>query len=237
MSDAFDNIEAEFLGLVESENGHVPDESTLFDDVTFTDNEPVAESLTEDIDSPFAGATNPIGDGNCVVCGEATFRPPGLTKAGHKKRVPKHCDLHTPNARVSSQRPSSGGVESQLSRIQEELADDLKLLATLAGPLLPVTGMYLFEQSDAFTTAILKLSKNNQRILRVLHRAAQVAPIYTVGEVLAGTAYAVQVDTRGADPHSMVARRLKVERAFNMLYQEQEQQAQSNSPPRYATVQ
>jgi hypothetical protein len=133
-------------------------------------------------------------------------------------------------------------MESQLLRIQEELADDVRLLGTLAGPLLPVTGYYLLEHADPFTIALLKLAKNNQRILRVLHRAAQVAPIYTIAETVGGVAYAVQVDTKGADPHSTVGRRLGVARAYDTLYNNDSQESMfkpttngsTSPPPRYS---
>src|SRR5215831_773226 len=127
---------------------------------------------TED-DSLFGDISQPVGDGTCDVCGAPTFRPPGLTSAGRKKRVPRRCDLHARKPGVQAERPDLSGVESQLRRVQEELADDLKLLGTLAGPLLPVTGYYVFEHADPFTVAILKLAKNNTRVLRILHRAAQ----------------------------------------------------------------
>jgi hypothetical protein len=133
-------------------------------------------------------------------------------------------------------------MESQLQRIQEELADDIRLLATMAGPLLPVTGYYLFDHADPFTTAILKLAKNNTRVLRVLHRAAQVAPIYTVAETVAGTAYAVQVDVKKADPYNVIGKRLGVARAYDAIYATDESTNGNGSnptvspPPRYSTI-
>lgn len=217
------------------QNGSSPAPEDFFPDIDIHDIPPEPE-----VERPFEDATQPLGDGTCVVCGAPTFRPPGLTAAGHKKRTPKYCDLHAKNATVSPDGPRLKGVESQLQRIQEELADDLRLLATLAGPLLPVTGMYLFEAADPFTISILKLAKNNTRIIRVLHRAAQVAPIYTVAETVAGTAYAIQVDTKGADPHSTIGKRLKVERAYNAIYADQEAPPEAQvfaGPPRYSGVQ
>ena len=185
----------------------------------------------------FGDISQPVGDGECLVCGAPTFRPAGLTASGRKKRTPKYCDLHSKNVRIPGERPDLSGVESQLKRIQEELADDIKLLGMLAGPLFPVTGYYLVENADPFTIAVLKLAKNNQRVLRVLHRAAQVAPIYTVAEVVAGTAYSVQVDTKGADPHNTIARRLGVERAYTAVYPEEAQNNVTTNgfapPPRY----
>ena len=174
-------------------------------------------------DSLFGDISQPVGDGECLVCGAPTFRPAGLTASGRKKRTPKYCDLHARKPGVQTERSSFAGVESQLRRVQEELADDLRLLGTLAGPLFPVTGYYVFEHADPFTIAILKLAKNNTRVLRVLHRAAQVAPIYTVAECVAGTAYAIQVDTKKADPHNMVGQRLGVSRAYDAVYPEEAQ--------------
>jgi hypothetical protein len=200
----------------------------------------VAPTDDGDIASGFEESTVQIGDGTCRVCGSPTFRPPGLTKTGRKKRAPGYCDLHDPKRKVSNERPFSRGVESQLQRVQDELADDLRLLGAMAGPLLPVTGYYVFEHADAFTIALLKLAKNNQNMLRVLHRVAQVAPIYTVAEVVAGTAYSVQVDLQKADPHNTISQRLGVEKAYNALYPEDQTNVSNNGfqgPPKYATVQ
>src|SRR5215472_786358 len=206
------------FGDTQVEDVFLGDVSVNGDEVSFGEPEGVTlPPLTED-DKAVFGASQPVGDGECVVCGAPTFRPPGLTKSGRRKRTPKYCDIHSPNIRVSSERPDFTGVESQLRRIQEELADDLRLLGTLAGPLFPVTGYYVFEHADPFTVAILKLAKNNTRVLRILHRAASVAPIYTVAECVAGTAYAVQVDTKKADPHNTVGRRLGVSRAYDAVY-------------------
>lgn len=202
---------------------------------------PVADPTN--IESGLEDSTVSIGDGECRVCGSPTFRPPGLTKTGRKKRAPSYCDLHDPKRRVSKERSFTSGVESQLQRVQEELADDVKLLAVLAGPMLPVTGLYLFEHADAFTTAILKLAKNNPNVLRVLHRAAQIAPIYTVAETVAGTAFSVQVDLQKADPHNMVAQRLGVTRVYDQIHPEEQSNVTTNGtgmpegPPRYATTQ
>jgi hypothetical protein len=206
-------------------NKHVADDFIGDFDVTLDDLPPLDDGLD--------GTT--IGDGVCESCGGPTFRPPGLTPSGSKKRVPKRCDSCRKNVSVSSPGSSTKGMESQLRRVQEELADDVRLLAMMAGTIMPVTGYYLTVQADPFVTAILKLCKNNQRMLRVLHRAAQVAPIYTVAETLAGTAWATQVDLKGADPHNMISRRLGVEAAYEEVHGQQPLEPTYNfqSAPRY----
>jgi len=231
---------ASFLGDIESPAG-MDIGSTNFDEVEYTP--PSDTTITEELAAEGTGledSTVTIGDGECIVCGAPTFRPPGLTKTGRKKRAPRHCDLHKPNVRVQKERSFSGGVDSgkQLQRIQEELADDLRLLGVMAGPLLPVTGVFVFENADPFTTALLKLCKNNQRALRVLHRAASVAPIYEVAKDCAGVFYAVQVDMKKLEPHNTESQRLGVERAYNQVYPDDTNNIETNGaapgPPRYS---
>lgn len=222
-----------FLGNVES-NGDFTAEFIAPEEVKDLPPEDITQGMGED-------STIQVGDGSCIVCGAPTFRPPGLTKAGHKKRTPKYCDLHNPKLRVSQDGPVIAGVENQLKRVQEELADDLRLLGVMAGPLLPVTGVFVFENADPFTVALLKLCKNNQRALRVLHRAASVAPIYEVAKDCAGVFYAVQVDMHKLDPNNTVSQRLGVQRAYNTVYPDNETNVTTNGsmqgPPRYAASQ
>src|SRR5215467_3261491 len=49
--------------------------------------------VSDDDSGLFGDINQPVGDGTCDVCGAPTFRPPGLTAAGRKKRVPRLCDL------------------------------------------------------------------------------------------------------------------------------------------------
>lgn len=183
------------------------------------------------------------GDGECVVCGAPTFRPPGLTRGGNRKRVPKLCDEHAPKKETTS--TSTGGskttgIDPSLVRIAEELADDMKLLGTFAGVMYPVTGYYIIDNADPFTIALVKLAGKNPAILRVLHRAAQVAPIYSVLQTVAGVAVAVQVDMNKIDPHSFAATHTGVERAFNDVYPDGKESSNgfggTTPPPRFRTV-
>jgi len=223
--------ELEFLPPIGSQPEPQLSFTADFGDVAIEDNEELPPLEDEPI----------VGDGECKVCGAPTFRPPGLTKGGQRRRAPKFCDLHNPKA----PRPPlvGGSLGPDLAKIQEELGDDIRLLGILAGPLFPTTGYYVTENADQFTVALLKLAKNNQRILRVLHRAAQVAPVYTVAEFVAGTAYSVQVDTGRADPHSTIAKRIGVSRAYDAVHIDSNSNGNnvtSNgmpTPPHYATVQ
>lgn len=225
-----DPIEADFLGDVSS-NGHG---SFFIASQEAPDDEPLED------EAPIR-----IGDGECAVCGAPTFRPPGLTKTGRQKRAPKYCELHDP--KLNKQREFSiQDVPAQLRKIQDELTDDVMLFGTLTGPLFPTTGYYIVDNAEQFTTALLKLCQHNPRIMRVLHRAGQVAPVYQVAKFGAGVGIAVQVDQGKTDPHSMASQRLGVDRAYDAVHGtsvnfNQSSSGQSNSsfsgPPKYATVQ
>lgn len=184
------------------------------------------------------------GDGECITCGAPTFRPPGLTPGGNRRRVPRFCDDHDPKRQARNEKIlKERGMDPALNRVAEELADDIRLFGTMAGVVYPVTGYYLLENADAFTTALVKLAAKNPRILRVLHRAAQVAPVYTVAQTLVGTAVAVQVDMNKMDAHSFAAERTGVDKAFDAVYPQgkdgQSFQGMSNGfapPPTFHTV-
>lgn len=186
-----------------------------------------------------------IGDGECAVCGGPTFRPPGLTRTGRQKRAPKYCDLHNPQVIGKQKEFATQELDGQLRKIQGELSDDLMLLGTLSGPFFPVTGMYVIDNAEVFTAAVLKLCKNNPRLMRNLHRAAQVAPIYQLLRFGAGVGISVQTDQKKADPYSMVAQRLGVSRAYDLVYANSTSNSSPSGatnlnfsgPPKYATVQ
>lgn len=236
--------EDEFLGDIQT-NGESPFLESVIGDEPETETipDPIPEPDTEPVPPP----DEPIGDGTCAICGAPTFRPPGLTKSGRRKRVPKHCDLHTKNVRVPDEGPDVKRLESQLQRIQVELADQLKLAGVLTGPLFPVTGYYMQENADQFTTALLQTAKDKERLLRILYRAAQVAPIYTLLSFGAGVGISMQVDQNRHDPHSGFSRHLGVEQAYEAVHGTTTNHAAGNGntvangqftpPPKYATVQ
>jgi hypothetical protein len=196
-------------------------------------------SLEDAIDDPIQA------DGSCIKCGAPTFRPPGLTPGGNRKRVPKFCEDHDPKRQARSEKIlKERGLDPATTRIAEELADDIRLFGTMVGVVYPVTGYYLLENADPFTTALVKLAAKNPKVLRVLHRAASVAPVYTVLQNLVGTAVAVQVDMNKMEPHSFAAERTGVDKAYDAVYPQGKDQFFENNgngfnapaPPTFHTV-
>ena len=202
----------------------------------------------EPIDEPEPQFDEPIklGDGECKICGAPTFRPAGKTATGRPKRPPVYCDIHNPKARANREAilGSTAYLESQLRKIQSDLADDLALLGALAGPFYPVTGYYVVSNADNFTTALLQLCKNNPRALKAAHRLGQIAPVYRCARFGAGVGASVYVDQKKMDPYSSTARNLGVDTAYDAIYQQNNNtnfngnsNPTSNGPPRYATLQ
>lgn len=202
------------------------------------------EELLKDFDLSSAEETPrvQIGDGSCDVCGAPTFRPPGLTKTGRKKRAPKYCAIHDPSLASKNEPQFDGGaLPAELQRVQEELADEMRLIGMMAGPFLPVTGTYCIEQADPFTSALVKMAAKNPKVMRVLYRTAQVVPGFATLKTIGGIARAIQVDTQGANPHDTVGEWLGVANAYDIVYSNPVQPQQfgtSNNgfspPPRYA---
>lgn len=190
-----------------------------------------------------------IGDGECKVCGEPTFRPPGLTKTGRLKRPPVYCDLHNPKIKVRPDFVGAPDLEAQLRRVQGQLSEDVMLFGMGLGTFLPVTGYYVISNADLFTTAVLQLAKNNPRMMRTAHRLAQISPVYQVFRYGAGVATSYQVDQKKTDPYSRVAQHLGVSDAYSAVYSNTSSNSSPsngansspntgwNGPPKYATVQ
>jgi hypothetical protein len=203
--------------------------------------EPVTEPEVSE-DEPIT-----IGDGQCAICGTPVYRPRGKTSTGRPRRVPKYCDIHNPKARTNRDAilGSTGDLEAQLRKIQNDLADDIALLGALTGPFFPVTGYYIVDNADAFTTALLQLCKNNPRALKAAHRLGQVAPVYRCARFGAGVGVAVQVDQKKQDPYSSTSRNLGVDKAYDAVYNQSNNNtdtdmynnSNNNGPPRYATLQ
>lgn len=159
-----------------------------------------------------------VGDGTCRICGAPTFRPPGLTKGGQRKRAPRFCELHAPNRQLGESGVSQATLDAEQRRVAEELADQWRLAGTLIGPMLPVTGYFIVDTADPFTNALLRLCKNQQRVMKFLYRTAQVAPLYQVAREVGGIARCVQVDMQQADAHDAASKALGVDRAYDAVY-------------------
>lgn len=159
-----------------------------------------------------------VGDGVCRICSAPTFRPPGLTKSGQRKRAPRYCELHSPNRQLGDSGMSQAALDAEQKRVQAELADQWRLAGTLIGPMLPVTGYFIIDSADPFTTALLRLCKNQQVVMKFLYRTAQVAPLYQVAKEVGGIARCVQVDMQQADAHDAASKALGVDRAYDAVY-------------------
>lgn len=163
-------------------------------------------------------ARGEIGDGTCAECGAPTFRPPGTTATGRKKRTPKYCDLHGKREASNTERPKSQGLETRLKALQVDLSDNMKTAGAICGAVLPVTGYILVEDSDDFTNAIIRLARRHPRALLALEKAAEVGPGVVVGKELLKLGVALQVDGGKLQPDAIPSKYLGVERVYNEVH-------------------
>lgn len=204
--------------------------------------EPEDTEDTSEVSEPAEKIDGPLGDGECVICGAPTFRPEGLTRGGQRRRVPKFCEDHNPKTRVTpaqAERSSALKTESRLKALHTDLADNIRLVGALAGPVLPVTGYIILEDAEAFTQAALNLAKRHPKIIGALEKAAQVGPGITIGRFMVKLGVAMNVDSGRMQPDSAISNMMGVYAAWQVVHPDlaQANGTTATSPPRYSVVQ
>jgi len=205
------------------------------------------DMVWESSEDPPSVDDTPVGDGQCVICGAPTFRPEGLTAKGYRKRVPKFCDLHQPPKDRPKQRDTydfaGASLEGELRKVQQNLEDEIAVLATSTALFFPVTGYYMLDNAEIFTTAFLQMCRNKPRMIRMAQKVATALPLYNVAKYGAGVAASLQVDQKRIDPHSSMCHSLGVDRAYDAIHQASSSHSGYPStngnqpgPPQYSTL-
>lgn len=182
--------------------------------------------------------SGPLGDGECVVCGAPTYRPEGKTRSGQRKRIPKYCEEHNPKNKIG--KPDGPILASRLKALHTDLADNVRLVGALTGPVLPVTGYIILEDAEAFTQAALNLAKRHPKVLKALEKAAQVGPGITVGRFMVKIGVAMNVDSGRMQPQSPISNMMGVYEAWKIVHPDLAQQngnVMSEPPPHYSVIQ
>lgn len=190
-------------------------------------------------DKPEPLPDEPLGDGECAVCGAPTYRPEGKTRSGQRRRIPKFCSEHATGSKVSD-KPDPRKMESRLKALHTDLADNVRLVGALTGPVLPVTGYIILEDADAFTQAALNLARKHPRILGALETAAQIGPGITVGRFMVKLGVAMNVDSGRIKPDAAISTFMGVWEAYQIVHPDIANQMNTNPtgpPPKYSVVQ
>src|SRR5260370_18923201 len=111
--------------------------------------------------------------------------------------------------------------DKRLGDLQQKLSNEMFQAGAMIGLGLPVTGYYVAQESDNFTTAIVALAAKNSNWVAALENIALVGPGITVGRTVLGIGAAMAADRfhrtdgeTGLDPERRAAMFLGVTSAF-----------------------
>lgn len=129
----------------------------------------------------------------------------------------------------SSTGGSRGGrrvSDKRLQALQEKLSTEMFTAGGMIGFGLPVTGYYIAQESDNFTTAIVQLASKNSNWVAALENIAMLGPGLAVGRTVLGIGAAMAADRyhrtngeSGLDPMKRSAMFLGVTTAYFAVHQ------------------
>lgn len=115
----------------------------------------------------------------------------------------------------------------KLERLQTALSGQMFQAGTMIGLGLPVTGYYIAQESNNFSTAIVQLAQKRAEWLDALEKVADIAPGITVGRTVLGIAASMGADRyhrsggeSGLNPDKRAAQFLGVTAAYYAVYKE-----------------
>jgi len=107
--------------------------------------------------------------------------------------------------------------KAKVNALQEKLSAEMFTVGTMAGLAFPVTGMYIAQESDAFTKAIVELAARRPEWTEALEHLADVQPGLVIGRTALGIGAALAVDRGRADPEKRFMRLTGVWQAWKAI--------------------
>jgi hypothetical protein len=105
-------------------------------------------------------------------------------------------------------------LEKKLGVLQGRLSKEMFGAGAMIGMGLHVTGYYICQESDNFTTALVQLAARKPEWIEALEHIADLGPGITVGRTVLGMGAALAVDRGRADPERQFMRFLGVTAAW-----------------------
>jgi len=102
----------------------------------------------------------------------------------------------------------------KLDTLQKKLSGEMFSAGAMIGMGLHTTGMYICQESDAFTKAVIQLASNKPEWLDALENIANLQPGLVVGRTVLGIGASLAVDRGRADPEKQFMKFLGVYAAY-----------------------
>lgn len=103
---------------------------------------------------------------------------------------------------------STGGARrgrrpvKRLESLQTRLSKEMFQVGTMMGFGVPVTGLYVCQESDAFTKAVVELASHRPEWVEALEHIADIQPGIVVGRTIVGIGASIAVDRKRIDPET-----------------------------------
>ena len=115
-------------------------------------------------------------------------------------------------------RPRGRRPVKKLETLQIRLSKEMFQAGAMIGFGVPVTGLYICNESDAFTKAVVELASHRAEWIEALEHIANIQPGIVVGRTIVGIGASIAVDRKRLDPeNSAFARFLGVTAAYNQI--------------------
>lgn len=115
-------------------------------------------------------------------------------------------------------RPRGRRPVKKLETLQIRLSKEMFQAGAMIGFGVPVTGLYICNESDAFTKAVVELASHRAEWIEALEHIADIQPGIVVGRTIVGIGASIAVDRKRLDPeNSAFARFLGVTAAYNQI--------------------
>lgn len=90
----------------------------------------------------------------------------------------------------------------RLESLQTRLSKEMFQVGTMMGFGVPVTGLYVCQESDAFTKAVVELAAHRPEWIEALEHIADIQPGIVVGRTIIGIGASIAVDRKRIDPET-----------------------------------
>lgn len=110
--------------------------------------------------------------------------------------------------------PRGSRQQKKLETLQKRLATEMFTAGAMIGMGLHVTGYYISQEADSFTTAIVALASKRPEWVEALEHIADIGPGLTAGRTVLGIGAALAVDRGRADPERQFMKFLGVTSAW-----------------------
>jgi hypothetical protein len=107
----------------------------------------------------------------------------------------------------------------KLEGLQQRLSGEMFAAGTMIGFGLPTTGIYICQESDAFTKAVVELASSRAEWINALEHLASIEPGVIIGRTVFGIGAAIAVDREKIEPDRRLLGFLGVTQAYMKVHE------------------